>query len=100
LGPIGRGDFWAWGRRAGEFVEHIRFCFRTPISCLRSPNSRRFGSKLLATAVEIPPIEVISQPTPNRKTPTSGKGMSEGGIMGATGVLPSAVNDALRRSAS
>jgi carbon-monoxide dehydrogenase large subunit len=38
---------------------------------------------------------VISQPTPNRKTPTGSKGMSEGGIMGATGVLPSAVNDAL-----
>ena len=57
--------------------------------------SGSFADYLLATAVEIPPIEVISQPTPNRKTPTGSKGMSEGGIMGATGVLPSAVNDAL-----
>jgi len=40
-------------------------------------------------------IEVISQHTPNRKTLTGSKGMSEGGVMGATGVLPSAVNDAL-----
>ena len=51
--------------------------------------SGSFADYLLATAVEIPPIEVISQPTPNRKTPTGSKGMSEGGIMGATGVLPS-----------
>jgi carbon-monoxide dehydrogenase large subunit len=57
--------------------------------------SGSFADYLLATAVEIPPVEVISQPTPNRKTPTGSKGMSEGGIMGATGVLPSAVNDAL-----
>jgi aerobic carbon-monoxide dehydrogenase large subunit len=57
--------------------------------------SGSFADYLLATAVEIPPIEVISQHTPNRRTPTGSKGMSEGGVMGATGVLPSAVNDAL-----
>jgi len=57
--------------------------------------SGSFADYLLATAVEIPPIEVISQHTPNAKTPTGSKGMSEGGVMGATGVLPSAVNDAL-----
>ena len=57
--------------------------------------SGSFADYLLATAVEIPPIEVISQHTPNRKTPTGSKGMSEGGVMGATGALPSAVNDAL-----
>jgi carbon-monoxide dehydrogenase large subunit len=50
--------------------------------------SGSFADYLLATAVEIPPIEVISQHTPNRKTPTGSKGKSEGGIMGATGVLP------------
>jgi aerobic carbon-monoxide dehydrogenase large subunit len=54
-----------------------------------------FADYLLATAVEIPPIEVISQHTPSRHTPTGSKGMSEGGVMGAVGVLPSAVNDAL-----
>jgi carbon-monoxide dehydrogenase large subunit len=45
--------------------------------------------------VEIPPIELISRHTPNHKTPIGSKGMSEGGVMGATGALPSAVNDAL-----
>ena len=57
--------------------------------------SGSFADYLIATAVEIPQIEVISQHTPNRRTPTGSKGMSEGGVMGATGVLPSAVNDAL-----
>jgi carbon-monoxide dehydrogenase large subunit len=57
--------------------------------------SGSFADYLLATAVEIPPIEVISQHTPNRNTPTGSKGMSEGGVMGAVGALPSAVNDAL-----
>jgi aerobic carbon-monoxide dehydrogenase large subunit len=57
--------------------------------------SGSFADYLLATAVEIPPIEVISRHTPNRKTPTGSKGMSEGGVMGAIGALPSAVNDAL-----
>jgi aerobic carbon-monoxide dehydrogenase large subunit len=33
--------------------------------------------------------------TPNRKTPTGSKGMSEGGVMGAIGAVISAVNDAL-----
>jgi carbon-monoxide dehydrogenase large subunit len=54
-----------------------------------------FADYLLATAVEIPPIEVISQHTPSRRTATGSKGMAEGGVMGALGVLPSAVNDAL-----
>ena len=57
--------------------------------------SGSFADYLLATAVEIPPIEVISQHTVNRKTLTGSKGMSEGGVMGATGAVPSAVNDAL-----
>jgi aerobic carbon-monoxide dehydrogenase large subunit len=57
--------------------------------------SGSFADYLLATAVEIPPIEVISYHTPNRKTPTGSKGMSEGGVMGAIGAVPSAVNDAL-----
>jgi carbon-monoxide dehydrogenase large subunit len=57
--------------------------------------SGSFADYLLATAVEIPPIEVISHHTPNQKTPTGSKGMSEGGVMGAIGAVPSAVNDAL-----
>jgi aerobic carbon-monoxide dehydrogenase large subunit len=54
-----------------------------------------FADYLVATAVEIPPIEVVSQHTPSRRTPTGSKGMAEGGVMGAVGALPSAVNDAL-----
>jgi carbon-monoxide dehydrogenase large subunit len=57
--------------------------------------SGSFADYLVATAVEIPPIEVISQHTPNRRTPTGSKGMSEGGVMGAIGAVMSAVNDAL-----
>lgn len=57
--------------------------------------SGSFADYLLPTAVEIPPIEVISQHTPNRRTKTGSKGMSEGGVMGAIGAVMSAVNDAL-----
>src|SRR5262249_1802530 len=51
---------------------------------------------LLATAAEIPPIEVIGLDRPTPKTPTGSKGMAEGGVMGAIGALMSAVNDALQ----
>ena len=57
--------------------------------------SGSFADYLLATAVEIPPIEVISRHTPNRRTPTGSKGMAEGGVMGAIGAVMNAVNDAL-----
>jgi carbon-monoxide dehydrogenase large subunit len=57
--------------------------------------SGSFADYLLATAVEIPPIEVVSQHTPNRRTATGSKGMSEGGVMGAIGAVMNAVNDAL-----
>jgi carbon-monoxide dehydrogenase large subunit len=57
--------------------------------------SGSFADYMLATAVEIPAIEVISQHTPNRRTVTGSKGMSEGGVMGAIGAVMSAVNDAL-----
>src|SRR5260370_36788220 len=57
--------------------------------------SGSFADYLLATAVEIPPIEVISHHKPNRQTPTGSKGMSEGGVMGAIGAGPRPVNDAL-----
>ena len=33
--------------------------------------------------------------TPNRRTPAGIKGMAEGGVMGATGAVGNAVNDAL-----
>jgi carbon-monoxide dehydrogenase large subunit len=57
--------------------------------------SGSFADYLLATAVEIPAIEIVSQHTPNRRTATGSKGMSEGGVMGAIGAVMNAVNDAL-----
>ncbi len=50
---------------------------------------------LVATAHELPHIEIISMHTPNRATPAGIKGMAEGGVMGAIGALSNAVNDAL-----
>ena len=58
--------------------------------------SGSFADYLIATAVQIPPIEVIGLDTPNSKTPTGSKGMAEGGVMGSIGALMSAVNDALQ----
>lgn len=50
---------------------------------------------LVATAHELPHIEILSMHTPNRSTPAGIKGMAEGGVMGAIGALCNAVNDAL-----
>lgn len=50
---------------------------------------------LVATACELPHIEILSMHTPNRTTPAGIKGMAEGGVMGAIGALTNAVNDAL-----
>lgn len=50
---------------------------------------------LMATAAELPTIEILSMHTPNRHTPAGLKGMAEGGVMGAIGALSNAVSDAL-----
>lgn len=50
---------------------------------------------LVATACEMPPIDILSLHTPNRHTPAGLKGMAEGGVMGSIGALSNAVNDAL-----
>lgn len=50
---------------------------------------------LVATASELPNIEIVPMHTPNRSTPAGIKGMAEGGVMGAIGALSNAVNDAL-----
>ena len=50
---------------------------------------------LVATAHELPRIEILPMHTPNRSTPAGIKGMAEGGVMGAIGALTNAVNDAL-----
>jgi carbon-monoxide dehydrogenase large subunit len=49
----------------------------------------------IATAVEIPRLEILPLHTPNRNTPAGIKGMAEGGVMGAVGAVTNAVNDAL-----
>ena len=86
-GPAARRDR-AWASAAS--------CWRRSSTTSSGQNrSGSFADYLLATAVEIPPIEVISQHTPNRRTPTGSKGMSEGGVMGAIGAVMNAVNDAL-----
>jgi aerobic carbon-monoxide dehydrogenase large subunit len=54
-----------------------------------------FADYAMPVAADIPPIELISMHTPSRRTLSGTKGMSEGGVMGAVGALPSAVADAL-----
>ena len=54
-----------------------------------------FADYMLATAAELPDIEILPMHTPNRSTPAGLKGMAEGGVMGAIGALSNAVNDAL-----
>jgi len=49
----------------------------------------------VATAAELPDIEIIPMHTPSRHTPAGIKGMAEGGVMGAIGAVTNAVNDAL-----
>jgi len=49
----------------------------------------------IAAAGDLPPIEIVSHQSPNTRTPTGSKGMSEGGVMGAVGAVTLAVNDAL-----
>jgi carbon-monoxide dehydrogenase large subunit len=50
---------------------------------------------LVATAAELPDFEILPMHTPSLHTPAGIKGMAEGGVMGAIGVISSAVNDAL-----
>jgi carbon-monoxide dehydrogenase large subunit len=54
-----------------------------------------FMDYAMSTAADFPPIKVIPLNTPSKRTPTGGKGMSEGGVMGAIGAVTAAVNDAL-----
>jgi carbon-monoxide dehydrogenase large subunit len=50
---------------------------------------------LVATSTDLPNFEVIPMHTPSHGNPVGTKGMAEGGVMGAVGVVMSAVNDAL-----
>ena len=54
-----------------------------------------FMDYAMPVAAAIPPITLIPMHTPSTRTLSGTKGMSEGGVMGAVGALPSAVADAL-----
>jgi len=54
-----------------------------------------FADYAMPVAALIPPITLLPMHTPSRRTLSGTKGMSEGGVMGAVGALPSAVADAL-----
>ncbi len=57
--------------------------------------SATLADYLVASPCELPAIEFLHHNTPNRRTPAGIKGMAEGGVMGAIGVIANAVNDAL-----
>ncbi len=50
---------------------------------------------LIATATELPAIELIEHARPDAMTPLGIKGMAEGGVMGSIGAVCNAVADAL-----
>jgi carbon-monoxide dehydrogenase large subunit len=50
---------------------------------------------LIATACDVPELEIVHMHTPNRRTAAGIKGMAEGGVMGAIGAVSNAVSDAL-----
>ncbi len=57
--------------------------------------SATFADYLVATACELPNVEILHHHTPNKRTPAGIKGMAEGGVMGAIGAVTNAINDAL-----
>jgi carbon-monoxide dehydrogenase large subunit len=74
---------------SGALLEHMRY----------DENAQNITGSLadylVATSTELPSFEVIAMHTPSRGNPVGTKGMAEGGVMGAIGVVASAVNDAL-----
>ena len=75
---------------SGSLFEHIEYDQATGQNL-----SGTLADYLVATAHEIPHMELISMHTPNSATPAGIKGMAEGGVMGSIGALTNAVNDAL-----
>jgi carbon-monoxide dehydrogenase large subunit len=74
---------------SGTLFEHVQY------DAKGQNLSGTLADYLVATAPELPHIELISMHTPSRATPAGIKGMAEGGVMGAIGALSNAVNDAL-----
>lgn len=75
---------------SGTLMEHVTYDPETGQNL-----SGSLADYLVATAHEIPRMELIPMHTPNRSTPAGIKGMAEGGVMGSIGALMNAVNDAL-----
>ncbi|MDH5204487.1 MAG: xanthine dehydrogenase family protein molybdopterin-binding subunit [Hylemonella sp.] len=75
---------------SGTLFEHVEY------DAQGQNLSGSLADYLMATASELPHIEILPMHTPNRSTPAGIKGMAEGGVMGAIGALCNAVNDALR----
>jgi carbon-monoxide dehydrogenase large subunit len=74
---------------SGALLEHMRY----------DENAQNITGSLadylVATSTDLPAFEVIPMHTPSRGNPVGTKGMAEGGVMGAVGVIMGAVNDAL-----
>jgi carbon-monoxide dehydrogenase large subunit len=74
---------------SGALLEHMRY----------DPHGNNITGSLadylVATSTDLPSFEIIAMHTPSRGNPVGTKGMAEGGVMGAVGVIMSAVNDAL-----
>jgi aerobic carbon-monoxide dehydrogenase large subunit len=75
---------------SGTLMEHMEYDPATGQNL-----SGSLADYLVATAHEIPRMELIPMHTPSRSTPAGIKGMAEGGVMGSIGALMNAVNDAL-----
>ncbi len=75
---------------SGSLFEHMEYDAVTGQNL-----SGTLADYLVATACEIPHMELIAMHTPNSATPAGIKGMAEGGVMGAIGALSNAVGDAL-----
>jgi carbon-monoxide dehydrogenase large subunit len=74
---------------SGALLEHMRY------DELGNNITGTLADYLVATSTDLPPFEVIPMHTPSQGNPVGTKGMAEGGVMGAVGVIMSAVNDAL-----
>ena len=74
---------------SGALLEHVRYDEHG------NNITGTLADYLVATSTDLPAFEIIPMHTPSRGNPVGTKGMAEGGVMGAVGVIMSAVNDAL-----
>lgn len=75
---------------SGSLFEEVRYDPQTGQNL-----SGSLAQYLVATASEMPRIELIARHTPSRATPVGIKGMAEGGVMGAIGAISNAIQDAV-----